>query len=86
MLDMGFVHDVKRVIIKLPEQRQTLFFSATMPPEIQTLANAILRNPAKVEVTPVSSTAETITQSLYFVDKVSVPYWCSHVPNMVQTG
>ncbi len=48
MLDMGFVHDVKRVIIKLPEQRQTLFFSATMPPEIQTLANAILRNPSKV--------------------------------------
>lgn len=69
MLDMGFVHDVKRVIIKLPEQRQTLFFSATMPPEIQTLANAILRNPAKVEVTPVSSTAETITQSMYFVNK-----------------
>jgi ATP-dependent RNA helicase RhlE len=69
MLDMGFVHDVKRVIIKLPTQRQTLFFSATMPPEIQTLANAILRNPAKVEVTPVSSTAETITQSLYFVNK-----------------
>ncbi|HJT73575.1 MAG TPA: DEAD/DEAH box helicase [Chitinophaga sp.] len=69
MLDMGFVHDVKRVIIKLPEQRQTLFFSATMPPEIQTLANAILKNPAKVEVTPVSSTAETITQSVYFVNK-----------------
>lgn len=69
MLDMGFVHDVKRVIIKLPEQRQTLFFSATMPPEIQTLANAILKNPAKVQVTPVSSTAETITQSIYFVDK-----------------
>lgn len=69
MLDMGFVHDVKRVIIKLPEQRQTLFFSATMPPEIQTLANAILRHPAKVEVTPVSSTAETITQSMYFVNK-----------------
>jgi ATP-dependent RNA helicase RhlE len=69
MLDMGFVHDVKRVIIKLPEQRQTLFFSATMPPEIQGLANAILRNPAKVEVTPVSSTAETITQSMYFVNK-----------------
>lgn len=69
MLDMGFVHDVRRVIIKLPEQRQTLFFSATMPPEIQTLANAILRNPARVEVTPVSSTAETITQSMYFVNK-----------------
>ncbi|MBW8684557.1 DEAD/DEAH box helicase [Chitinophaga sp. B61] len=69
MLDMGFVHDVQRVIVKLPEQRQSLFFSATMPPEIQTLAKAILRNPAKVEVTPVSSTAETITQSVYFVSK-----------------
>ncbi|SFD61777.1 ATP-dependent RNA helicase RhlE [Chitinophaga sp. CF118] len=69
MLDMGFVHDVKRVITKLPDNRQTLFFSATMPPEIQTLANAILRNPSKVEVTPVSSTADTITQSVYFVGK-----------------
>lgn len=70
MLDMGFVHDVQRVIVKLPAQRQSLFFSATMPPEIQTLAKAILRNnPAKVEVTPVSSTAETITQSMYFVSK-----------------
>jgi ATP-dependent RNA helicase RhlE len=69
MLDMGFVHDVKRVITKLPENRQTLFFSATMPPEIQKLANAILHDPSKVEVTPVSSTAETITQSVYFVGK-----------------
>ena len=69
MLDMGFVHDVKRVITKLPENRQTLFFSATMPLEIQKLANAILNNPSKVEVTPVSSTADTITQSVYFVGK-----------------
>jgi ATP-dependent RNA helicase RhlE len=69
MLDMGFVHDVKRVITKLPAKRQTLFFSATMPNEIQSLANSILTNPEKVEVTPVSSTAETITQSLYYVEK-----------------
>lgn len=69
MLDMGFVHDVKKVITKLPHKRQTLFFSATMPAEIQSLANAILSNPEKVEVTPVSSTAETINQSLFFVDK-----------------
>ncbi len=69
MLDMGFVHDVKRVITKLPQKRQTLFFSATMPAEIQSLANAILSNPEKVEVTPVSSTADTINQSLFFVDK-----------------
>lgn len=69
MLDMGFVHDVKRVITKLPANRQSLFFSATMPPEIQKLAAVILNNPAKVEVTPVSSTADTITQSIYYVSK-----------------
>ena len=69
MLDMGFIHDVKRVIIKLPVKRQTLFFSATMPPEIQTLANVLLTNPAKVEVTPASSTVDAIDQSLFFVDK-----------------
>ncbi|WP_443937950.1 DEAD/DEAH box helicase [Pedobacter sp. MW01-1-1] len=69
MLDMGFIHDVKRVVAKLPAMRQTLFFSATMPDEIQKLANTILSNPTKVEVTPVSSTAETINQSVYFVDK-----------------
>ncbi len=67
MLDMGFVHDVKRVITKLPAKRQTLFFSATMPAEIQTLANTILNNPVKVEVAPASSTAETIDQSLFYV-------------------
>jgi ATP-dependent RNA helicase RhlE len=69
MLDMGFVHDVRKVVAKLPQKRQTLFFSATMPPEIQKLANTILSNPEKVEVTPVSSTAETIQQSLYFVER-----------------
>src|SRR3954469_11307111 len=55
MLDMGFIHDVKKVIARLPEKRQTLFFSATMPKEIQSLANSILTDPTKVEVTPVSS-------------------------------
>ena len=69
MLDMGFVHDVKKVIAKVPAKRQTLFFSATMPNEIQQLANSILRNPEKVEVTPVSSTADTIQQSLFYVEK-----------------
>ncbi len=69
MLDMGFIHDVKKVIARLPRHRQTLLFSATMPQEIQQLANSILTNPQKVEVTPVSSTAETIDQSVYFVDK-----------------
>jgi ATP-dependent RNA helicase RhlE len=69
MLDMGFVHDVKRIIKLLPQKRQTLFFSATMPAEIQKLADSILNNPVKVEVTPVSSTAETIKQSVYFVER-----------------
>lgn len=69
MLDMGFVHDVKRIIAKLPTQRQTLFFSATMPPEIQQLANVLLKNPVKVEVAPVSSTADTIQQELYYTEK-----------------
>ncbi len=69
MLDMGFVHDVKKVITKLPAKRQSLFFSATMPPVIVKLADTILVNPSKVEVTPVSSTAETIQQAIYFVDK-----------------
>jgi ATP-dependent RNA helicase RhlE len=69
MLDMGFVHDVKKILRLLPAKRQSLFFSATMPPVIMTLADTILSNPAKVEVTPVSSTADTIKQSVYFVDK-----------------
>lgn len=69
MLDMGFIHDMKRIIAKLPVKRQTLFFSATMPPEIMSLVDSLLTNPVKVEVTPVSSTAERIKQSLYYVDK-----------------
>jgi ATP-dependent RNA helicase RhlE len=69
MLDMGFIHDVKKIIAKLPSKRQTLFFSATMPKEIASLANSILTNPVKVEVTPVSSTANTIKQEIYFVEK-----------------
>jgi ATP-dependent RNA helicase RhlE len=70
MLDMGFIHDIKRILPKLPKQRQTLFFSATMPGQIQELANSILRpNPVKVTVTPVSSTADTVTQAVYMVEK-----------------
>ncbi len=69
MLDMGFIHDVKKVITKIPAKRQTLFFSATMPSEISSLAGSILTNPARVEVTPVSSTAEKIEQGVYFVEK-----------------
>ena len=69
MLDMGFIHDVNKVVRALPDQRQNLFFSATMAPEIMKLAATILEDPIRVEVTPVSSTAEIIKQSLYFVDK-----------------
>ncbi|MFZ4545235.1 MAG: DEAD/DEAH box helicase [Saprospiraceae bacterium] len=74
MLDMGFVHDVKKIIAKLPKRRQSLFFSATMPSEIVSLADSILVNPSKVEVTPVSSTAETVNQVVYFVDKDNKRY------------
>ncbi len=69
MLDMGFIHDVKRVIAKLPEIRQTLFFSATILPEIQKLANMLLTNPVKIEVTPPTSTVDKIEQGLYFINK-----------------
>lgn len=69
MLDMGFIHDIKKVIKVIPEKRQTLFFSATMPKEIRILANTILCDPEKVEVTPVSSTAETIEQKVFLVNK-----------------
>ena len=79
MLDMGFIHDVKRVIAKLPAKRQTLFFSATMPPEIQKLANILLTNPAKVEVTPPSTTVEKIDQSLFYVSKQEKPELLLHL-------
>ena len=69
MLDMGFVHDVKKVIAKLPAQRQNLMFSATMPAEIEQLAAGILHDPAFVKVDPVSSTVDRIQQSLYYVEK-----------------
>ncbi|MCC5940346.1 MAG: DEAD/DEAH box helicase [Balneolaceae bacterium] len=69
MLDMGFIHDVKKLLAALPRKKQTLFFSATMPPEIVKLSKSILHNPQKVEVTPESSTVDAIQQGLYFVDK-----------------
>ena len=69
MLDMGFVNDVKKVIRHLPAQRQNLLFSATMPKEIEQLANSILKKPVTVKVDPVSSTVDRIQQSLYFVNK-----------------
>lgn len=69
MLDMGFIHDVKKLLGLLPKKRQSLFFSATMPPKITKLASTILHNPSKVSVTPVSSTVDIIQQYIYFVDK-----------------
>lgn len=69
MLDMGFIHDVRKVIRLLPAARQSLFFSATMPPEIVELAGTILKNPEHVAVTPPSSTVDLIDQRLYFVEK-----------------
>jgi ATP-dependent RNA helicase RhlE len=69
MLDMGMIHDVKRIISHLPQVRQNIFFSATMPNEISKLANSIFKDPIKVEVAPVSSTTETVKQSMYFVSK-----------------
>src|SRR5665647_1269439 len=68
MLDMGFIHDVRKLIKLIPAKRQSLFFSATMPEPIRILSSTILTNPEEVEVTPVSSTAETIQQELYYVD------------------
>jgi ATP-dependent RNA helicase RhlE len=79
MLDMGFIHDVKKVVAKLPAKRQTLFFSATMPPEIQKLANTILNNPEEVKVTPVSSTAETIRQAIYLTNKKDKRKLLAHI-------
>jgi len=69
MLDMGFVNDVKKILTKVPAKRQTLFFSATMPQEIRKFAQSILNNPKEINVTPVSSTAETVKQSVYYVEK-----------------
>ena len=79
MLDMGFIHDIRKVITVLPRERQNLFFSATMPPEIASLANTILRHPVRVEVVPASTPIERIEQCLYFVGKKSKPALLRHL-------
>ncbi len=71
MLDMGFINDVKQILAKTPVNKQTLLFSATMPPDIARLSDKLLNNPVRIEITPVSSTVDTIDQYLYFVDKVN---------------
>ena len=81
MLDMGFIHDIRRIVPKLPRQRQTLMFSATMPPDIRELATTILRNPVTVQVAPVASTADRIEQSVYFVEKRNKPHLLVHFLN-----
>jgi ATP-dependent RNA helicase RhlE len=79
MLDMGFIHDVRRVVAALPKKKQTLFFSATMPGEVRKLSESLLQNPVQVSVTPVSSTADKIEQSVYFVDKSNKPRLLLHL-------
>ena len=69
MLDMGFIHDMKKIMAQLPAAKQTLLFSATMPPEIKSMVDSVLSNPVKAEVTPASSVVDTIDQSVYFVEK-----------------
>ncbi len=69
MLDMGFIRDIQKIITKLPVKRQTVFFSATVPPEIKKLANGLLTNPVSVQVAAVSAPAEAVKQSIYFVEK-----------------
>jgi len=79
MLDMGFIHDVKRVLTHLPEKRQTLFFSATMPSEVEALAMSILHDAATVKVDPVTSTVDSIRQALYTVDKPNKKLLLAHL-------
>ena len=79
MLDMGFIHDVRKVIDRLPQKRQTLLFSATMPQEIAELSKKILRDPVRVEVTPQSSTVDAIEQRLYKVDKANKKHLLQYV-------
>ncbi|MFT9057286.1 MAG: DEAD/DEAH box helicase, partial [Ethanoligenens sp.] len=79
MLDMGFINDVHKVVEKLPQNRQTLLFSATMPPDIKRLADKLLKDPARVAVAPVSSTAETVEQKLFFLDKKNKQHLLVHL-------
>lgn len=81
MLDMGFINDIKKIIAKLPAKKQTLFFSATAAPEIMKLANTLLQNPVRVNVTPVSTAAELVKQSVYYVNKADKRDLLRHVLN-----
>lgn len=78
MLDMGFINDIRKILSRLPAQRQTVFFSATMPAEVQHLVDSILKNPARIEVTPVSSASANIDQSVYFVENKQTRLVATH--------
>jgi len=79
MLDMGFINDMKKIIARIPAKRQTLFFSATMPRAIVDLSRSILNDPVKVSVSPVSMSADTVTQELYYVEKANKKSLLSHI-------
>ncbi len=84
MLGMGFIHDVKKILKWLPQKKQTLFFSATMPPEITDLVNSLLRDPARVAVDPISSPVEVIQQSVCFVDRGNKTKLLAHLMGELQ--
>jgi ATP-dependent RNA helicase RhlE len=81
MLDMGFIHDIRKIIAKLPVKRQSLFFSATMPGNIVELSKKILLNPLKIEATPKATTAETVQQYLYYTNKATKKDLLHHILN-----
>src|SRR2546423_3583397 len=81
MLDMGFIHDIRKVVARIPQQRQTMLFSATMPNEIRKLADSLLRNPASVQVARVAATADKIEEGVYFVDRGNKPVLLAHLVN-----
>ena len=79
MLDMGFIPDIRRITKQLPRERQTLLFSATMPPAIAKLAHELLRDPVQINVSPTTTTADRVEQALYFVDKADKPAMLAHL-------
>jgi ATP-dependent RNA helicase RhlE len=79
MLDMGFIQDIRKIVSRLPEKRQTMLFSATMPPEIRHLADALLKNPVGVQIAPVATTAANIDESVYFVERTNKPQLLAHL-------
>ena len=86
MLDMGFIHDIRKIIAKLPLKRQSLFFSATMPPDIVDLSRKILGNPEKVVIQPEQTTAEKVEQAVYFVSKKAKPKLLIHLLQSESVG